>query len=63
MAPPVRYRTSRPVRLLLFGLGSLLTVAMVLWGSAQALDRLSIEEEHVVLGYSGVDSIDQLFSL
>lgn len=58
MAAPAQYRTSRPVRLLLFGLGSLLTTAMVLWGSAQALDRLSIEEEHVVLGYSGVTSID-----
>lgn len=58
MAAPVPYRSSRPVRRLLFGLGSLLTVLMVLWGSAQALDRLSIEEEHVVRAYAGVTAID-----
>jgi hypothetical protein len=58
VAAPVAYRSSRPLRRLLFGLGSLLTVLMVLWGSAQALDRLSIEEEHLVRGYSGVAAID-----
>lgn len=31
---------------------------MVLWGTAQALDRLSIEEEHVVRHYSGVTVLD-----
>ncbi|HEX2071633.1 MAG TPA: DUF4097 family beta strand repeat-containing protein [Thermoleophilaceae bacterium] len=58
MPAPTPYRSSRPVRRLLFGLGSLLTILMVLWGSAQALDRLSIEEEHVVRAYSGVTAID-----
>lgn len=58
MAALVDYRTSRPVRRLLFALGSLLTLGMVLWGSAQALDRLSIEEDHVVDGYAGVRTID-----
>jgi hypothetical protein len=58
VAAPAEYRTSRPLRRLLFALGSLLTLAMVLWGSAQALDRLSIEEEHVVSSYAGVTSID-----
>lgn len=58
MAAPVAYRTSRPLRRLLFALGSLLTLAMVAWGGAQALDRLSIEEEHVFDSYAGVTSID-----
>jgi hypothetical protein len=58
MAASVPYRTSRPLRRLLFGLGSVLTLLMVLWASAQALDRLSIEEEHVVRSYAGVTSID-----
>lgn len=52
------YRTSRPVRRLLFGLGSLLTLLMVLWGSAQALDALSIEEERSARSYLGVTEID-----
>jgi hypothetical protein len=42
----------------LFALGSLLTLAMIAWGSAQALDRLSIAEEQVVNSYAGVTSID-----
>jgi len=54
----VGYRTSRPVRRLLFGLGSLLTLLMVLWGSAQALDALSIEEEQSARSYLGVTAID-----
>lgn len=58
MAAPVAYRTSHPLRMLLFALGSLLTLGMVLWGSAQALDRLSIEEDHVVASYAGVRTID-----
>jgi hypothetical protein len=58
MAAPVSYRTSRPVRLLLYGLGSVLTLLMVLWGSAQALDALSIEEESVASSYLGVQEID-----
>jgi hypothetical protein len=58
VAAPVEYRTARPLRRLLFGLGSLLTLAMVLWGSSQVLDRLSIEEEHVVRFYTGVTTID-----
>ncbi len=58
MAAPTDYRTSRPVRLLLFAIGSLLTLAMVAWGGAQALDRLSIEEERVFESYAGVTSIN-----
>lgn len=58
MAAPTPYRTSRPVRLLLFGLGGLLAVAMVAWGGAHALDRLSIQEERVVASYPGVEAID-----
>ena len=58
MAAPTAYRSSRPVRRLLFGIGSLLTALMILWGSAQALDRLSIEEEHVLRSYPGVTRID-----
>lgn len=58
MAAPVDYRTSRPVRMLLFAVGSLLTLAMVAWGGAQALDQLSIEEETVFDSYAGVTSID-----
>ncbi len=58
MAAPVSYRTSRPVRLLLYGIGSVLTLLMVLWGSAQALDALSIEEERVASSYLGVEEID-----
>ncbi len=58
MAAPVPHRTSRPVRLTLYGLGSMLTLLMVLWGSAQALDALSIEEERVARGYVGVTEID-----
>ena len=58
MAPPVAYRSSRPVRRLLFGLASLLTLLMILWGSAQALDALSIEEERIARSYSGVAEID-----
>jgi hypothetical protein len=58
MAAPVDYRTSRPVRRLLFALGSLLTRAMIAWGGAQALDQLSIEEDHVVERYAGVRVID-----
>jgi hypothetical protein len=58
VAAPVDYRTSRPVRMLLFAVGSLLTLAMIAWGSAQALDWLSIEEEQVFKSYAGVTSID-----
>lgn len=58
MAQPVPYRTSRPVRVLLFGLGGVLTLLMVLWGSAQALDALSIEEESGARAYRGVTEID-----
>jgi hypothetical protein len=58
MAAPTPYRTSRPIRRLLFGLGSALVVLMVLWGTAQALDRFSIEEERVVRSYAGVTRID-----
>ncbi len=58
MAAPTDYRTSRPLRRLLFAIGGLLTLAMIAWGSAQALDRLSIEEEHVFDSYAGVTSID-----
>jgi hypothetical protein len=58
VATPVEYRTARPLRRLLFLLGSLLTLAMVAWGSFQVLDRLSIEEEHVVRDYAGVTAID-----
>lgn len=58
MAAPVDYRTSRPVRRLLFAVGSLLTLAMIAWGGAQALDWLSIEEEQVFDSYAGVTSID-----
>lgn len=58
MAAPAPYRTSRPVRRLLFGVGSLLTLLMILWGSAQALDRLSIEEERIARSYAGVTAID-----
>jgi hypothetical protein len=58
MAQPVPYRTSRPVRLLLFGIGGVLTLLMVLWGSAQALDALSIEEERGARAYRGVTEID-----
>jgi hypothetical protein len=42
----------------LFAVGSLLTLAMIAWGGAQALDRLSIEEEQVFKSYTGVNSID-----
>jgi hypothetical protein len=58
MAAPVDYRTSRPVRRLLFAVGSLLTLAMIAWGGAQTLDRLSIEEERVFESYAGVTSIN-----
>lgn len=58
MAAPTDYRTSRPVRLLLYGIGSLLTLLMILWGSAQALDALSIEEEQTFSSYRGVTAID-----
>jgi hypothetical protein len=58
VAAPAEYRTSRPLRRLLFGLGSVLTLLMILWASAQALDRLSIEEEHIVRDYAAVSSID-----
>jgi hypothetical protein len=58
VAAPTEYRTSRPLRRLLFGLGSLLTATMVAWGSAQALDALSIEEERIVRSYAGVTTID-----
>jgi hypothetical protein len=54
----VPYRTSRAVRQLLFGVGSVLTLLMILWGSAQALDALSIEEERVARSYVGVTAID-----
>lgn len=54
----VPYRSSRAVRHLLFGIGSVLTLLMVLWGSAQALDALSIEEERVARSYLGVTAID-----
>ncbi|HYI79463.1 MAG TPA: DUF4097 family beta strand repeat-containing protein [Thermoleophilaceae bacterium] len=62
MAAPVDHRTSRPVRLLLFAVGSLLTLAMIAWGGAQALDRLSIEEEQVFESHAGVKSIDLRYS-
>jgi hypothetical protein len=58
VAAPTGYRTSRPLRRLLFGLGSVLTLLMVLWGSAQALDALSIEEERSARSYLGVTEID-----
>jgi hypothetical protein len=58
VAAPVDYRTSRPVRRLLFAIGSLLTLMMIAWGSAQALDRLSIDEDHVVERYADVRAID-----
>jgi hypothetical protein len=54
----VPYSTPRAVRRLLFGIGSVLTLLMVLWGSAQALDALSIEEERVARSYVGVTAID-----
>ncbi|NLT06441.1 MAG: DUF4097 domain-containing protein [Solirubrobacterales bacterium] len=58
MATPTPYRTSRPVRLLLFGAGGVLAVLMVLWGTAHALDRLSIQEERTVTAYRDVERID-----
>ena len=58
MAAPVAYKTSRPVRQLLFGLGSALTVLLVLWGSARALDALSIREQRSARSYAGVTAVD-----
>jgi hypothetical protein len=58
VAATVAYRTSKPVRQLLFGLGSVLTVLLILWGSARALDELSIREQRSVKTYAGVTAVD-----
>lgn len=58
MAAPTPYRTSRPVRLALYACASVVAVAMVLWGTAHALDRLSIQEERTVTAYRGVATLD-----
>jgi hypothetical protein len=55
---PVGYRTSPPVRRLLFGLGGVLTILMILWGTARMLDALSIRGEREVRSYPGVAALD-----
>lgn len=54
----VAYRTSRPLRRLLFLAGSALVVLMVLWGALRVLDAFSIREKHSVRSYAGVASVD-----
>jgi hypothetical protein len=58
VSAPTAYKTSLPVRRLLFGIGGLATVVMVLWGALHVLDALSIRDERDVSSFAGVRAVD-----